>query len=128
MATSIFIAKILGVAYITIGLGFILNSSHYRKAYQNWLKDSGFIFLMGILTIVVSTIWVDAHNVWTGPWWVILISIFGWIALIKGISLLILPNTLAEFSKKILNTNSLLTIAGTFCVVIGIIFGYYGFF
>jgi hypothetical protein len=76
------------------------------------------------MALVFGLLIVMFHNVWVGSWEVI-ITILGWLALLKGVVLLVQP----EFAIKHAQVwASRMQFAGIFATVIGAILVYYGWF
>ena len=125
METSILIAKLLGVVYLFFGVGMLIHGDYYHKAVADLLKSSPFKMFGGVLATVFGVLLVTYHNIWDGPWWVVLITIFGWIGLLKGFMYLAFPNSLNDFLPWY--TKSRMPMWGVLMLVIGGIFGYYGF-
>lgn len=85
-----------------------------------------FIFSWGIFATVVGFLIVSNHNTWESSW-VVLVTITGWIALIKGLSMLIFPGFIG-FSKKWFDKKGFLMFISLFAIVFGGVMGYFGFF
>ncbi|MFH1218563.1 MAG: hypothetical protein V1679_01855 [Candidatus Peregrinibacteria bacterium] len=124
METSILVAKIMGVAYVTLGLGLIINGAYYKKAFEEIIKSPGFMFLGGIMALVAGFLIVNVHNFWVKDW-TVLVTIIGWLALIKGVLIFLLPNVLISISKPLVKNPMII---GVFAVILGGVFGYFGFF
>ena len=99
MAISILLAKIFGLTYVVVGLGLLVNGDYYYKLYKEYLKTPPIVYLTGILALVVGVVMVTYHNYWISSWEII-ITIMGWMALLKGILLMILPNAMVDLTKK----------------------------
>ncbi|MEP0984311.1 hypothetical protein [Ekhidna sp.] len=125
MELSIFIARILGILYLSVGIGFFLFREYYVLALRKILNNPGYALLGGFMAIVGGMAMVTYHNHWVNDWRLI-ITIIGWIALIKGIILIMFP-TFLDIFKGILQVRKGkgLTIA---IVLFGLIFIYLGFF
>lgn len=124
METSVFIAKIVAVYYVAVGLGVLLNASFYRKAFNDMLKNSAFIFLGGIMALVIGFLIVNFHNVWVKDW-TVLITILGWLALLKGLLMFLIPKPFLSFSKVFIKNLWFVVI---FALALGGVLGYFGFF
>jgi len=98
MELSIFIAKIFAFVYLAIGLGMLINTKYYKKAIDDMLDNSGVMYLGGVMALVIGYLMVTYHNFWVKDWTVI-ITVIGWLAFIKGVLLLVLPNAMIDFSK-----------------------------
>ena len=125
MEFSILVAKIIGIIYLSFGIGLLLNSKYYQKVFRKILNDSSYIILGGIIAIIIGVIIINEHNIWISNWTVI-ITIIGWVALIKGILLLAFPKFTNVF-EKLLSNKKRLPLLGVFAVIFGLLFIYFGF-
>ena len=125
MEFSIFIAKIIAVIYMSIGIGLLLNSNYYQKVIIKLLNDATYIVLGGIIAIIIGFLIIENHNKWVKNWTVI-ITIFGWIALIKGVLLLALPTSTKIF-RPLFNNGNLTKILAPLILIFGLIFAYFAF-
>lgn len=127
MGTSIFIARIFGLCYLIIGAGLLLNQKFWREAIEDFSKNAATVFFGGIFALVVGVVIVLTHNVWVGNWTVI-ITIIGWIALIKGIWIIVFPGTVSKFMQVYRKNKSLLLVQSIGALVFGAVLTYFGFF
>jgi hypothetical protein len=56
------------------------------------------IYLGGIAALIIGYLLVTFHNVWVKDW-IVLITIIGWMALIKGLCLIVLPKASIKISN-----------------------------
>ena len=126
MDTSKFIAKILGLIYLSIGLGFLISSDQYRKMYQDMWETSASTFFFCLVSIVAGMAIIKYHNIWEFNW-KIWITIIGWYAVIGGIVYLIFPNYITIY-KDIVEPPEYYLFGGIFYVAFGLMFAYFGFF
>lgn len=96
METSVLIAKILAIVYLSVGVGFALNGKYYYEAIRKLLYDHAYLFLGGWVATAIGVVMVHYHNIWMNEWRV-LITIVAWAALIKGILLLTFPTFITAF-------------------------------
>lgn len=96
MNTSKFIARIYSIAYLSVGFGYIASGSDYQTMFEGFSEPSIGTFLFAIIILVAGMAIVNYHNIWVRDWRV-LITIFGWITLIKGVFILILPTFPSAF-------------------------------
>ena len=90
---SLFLAAFRGSLIITFGVVFVFNPKRTSQLIKNLVHDKHLV-LPAILTIVLGLVSVLLHNVWEFNWQLI-ITLFGWSTLLKGIHLLAFPkNTL----------------------------------
>ena len=117
------IAQIFAIAYVLLGLGMIINGAYYKKTFDSLLKNSGLMFFGGVMALVVGFLIIRVHNLWVKDW-TVLITIIGWLALIKGAVLLLAPKALVDISRPMLKNTAFL---GVFVLILGLIVGYFGF-
>lgn len=126
MESSILIAKIIGIIYLSFGIGLLLNKSYYAKILGDLLENATYMIIGGFLAIVFGFLIIEYHNVW-GKSWTILITLIGWFALIKGVILLAFPKFLNRF-KSMLMSEKWIQFIAPLVILFGITFIYFGFF
>ena len=83
MATSIFLARLIGPVMALVGVSVLANEAAFRKLAQEFLRSPALIFLSGMILMPAGLAVVLSHNVWVADWPVI-ITLLGWIAVISG--------------------------------------------
>lgn len=126
METSILIAKIIGIIYLSFGLGILINTKLYQKLLEQLLIDPSIRILGGFMAIIIGILILEYHNVWEANWTVV-ISIIGWVALIKGVLLLTFPKFIT-IAKPLFDNEKKLRFLAIFVAVFGLIFAYLGFY
>lgn len=122
---SVFIARTLGVIYLSVGLGFFLFREMYVMALRKILNSPANGFLGGFMAVIGGMAMVTYHNIWISDWRVI-ITVVGWIALIKGILILLMPNYMGMFRSLLLIRNG--KVMTVIILLVGILLTYLGFF
>ena len=123
MQTSIFIAKMFAVIYLFIGLGMLMSPGHYKKMMDEIMKNAGILYFGAILATLAGFLIITFHNVWEG--WPIIITIFGWLALVKGFALFVFPSSFDAWMKYFKKIN--MAYLGVVVLALGLLFGYFGF-
>lgn len=126
METSLFIAQIFGVAYVIIGLGLFFNSQYYSKAYVEMMKNSALLMTVSLVALVVSIVIVLVHNVWEWQWYVI-VTLLGWIGLVKAFLLVVFPKQMVGFSAAMLKNKIFVMLGGLFFTALGVVLCYFSF-
>jgi uncharacterized membrane protein HdeD (DUF308 family) len=116
------VAKILALTYISAGIAALSGKLTFRKIIEDFEGSSGLTFVTGFITIVFGMLLVEYHNIWVKDW-TVLITIIGWVSLLKGVMLIIFPQIISSYRNWYKNTR----IWGIFMIVIGLLFGYFGF-
>jgi peptidoglycan/LPS O-acetylase OafA/YrhL len=117
------ILKLFGLFYFLVGLGLFLNPKYYQKMLHDFVRHKIIIYVMSMLTVVVGFLLVSFHNVWVWGW-TLLITVIGWLALIKGILALVFPEIFIKISKVWVKKNLnawavVIIILGVFLFMVG---------
>ena len=119
-----FVLQLLGIVYSAIGLALLFNTRYYKKMIDEYAKSLPVIFLNGSVVLIMSYLLIYIGRQETGnlP---MLVTIFGWLGLLKGLYILLLPKSYAKFASKL---QMRVIIFEAFCAaILGIIFLYFGF-
>ncbi len=108
-----------------MGVGFLLSGDYYRKAIPKLIDQPGYMLLGGMMSLLIGFLMVQYHNIWTADWTVV-VTIFGWLALIKGVALLAFPKSFDVF-KKMFASAKMMQIMVWPILIFGLFFGYFGF-
>lgn len=119
METSIFLSKLLGPYMVIVAIGLMFNLKFYQKMMEDFLKNTALIYLGGAMALIIGLVVVLFHNVWVAGWQVI-ITIFGWLALIKGIWLIVFPNTVGKLAQVYQKKTALLVVHLIIILVLGL--------
>src|SRR3989344_2257364 len=99
MDTSLFLAKALGLFGTVSTLAVIL---HYQKSLEmekELTKNPAMTYASGFLILIIGTLIVVSHNVWTADWRVI-ITILGWLTFFKGALRIFFPDAVKKLVEK----------------------------
>lgn len=117
MNYSILIAQFVGPIYLAVGLGMLLGNINMKKLMDDFMKSDGLMYLGGLMAFAFGIAVLRVHNVWVQDWTVI-ITIFGWLSLIKGVTLVVFPGKMREFSKQF-TSPQYLTFITWFALILG---------
>ncbi len=121
---SNYLAEIWGISIVVISLAFLVKEKHLKRLFSA-IETEENLFCWGFVTFVIGAAMVLSHNVWDKNWQVI-ITIFGWASLVKGLSFLFFPEFVKKMAKKMEN-QQWLPIALVVAVFIGLALTYLGF-
>jgi hypothetical protein len=127
MENSIFLAKIIGPYCVIIAIGILLNQKMYVKIMEDFIKSPALVYLGGALALIVGLLIVLTHNIWVAGWPVI-ITIFGWLGIIKGAWLFVFPDTMTKFMEAYQKKASLLVVHVSLILIIGLGLSVSGYF
>ena len=124
---TMFLAKIIGIYLLVGSLSGLLHPQRMRNAMSDFMKSTILPFFDGALALIVGLLIVLTHNVWTDLASTI-ISLVGWIAVVEGFVMLLLPEESLKGLMKGLTSKSLATALMLVGVVAGAYLTYVGFF
>lgn len=124
MAISNYLAEIWGVSMIAVALALLIKEKHLKKLFSAIETEQG-LFFWGVASFVIGVAQVLAHNIWVSSWQVV-VTILGWIVLIKGLSFLFFPEMVKAWTKKMEN-KQWLPVALVAAVLVGLVITYLGF-
>ena len=127
MATSILLAKILGPYLIIVAIGIMFNPKFYQKMIEDFFKNAALLYLGGVMALIIGMVIVLFHNVWV-PSWPVIITIFGWGGLLKGIWLIVFPNSVGKLTQIYQRKPALLRVHMIVVLVIGLFLTAKGYF
>jgi xanthosine utilization system XapX-like protein len=121
------IFQLLGIVYLAVGMGILINLDFYKKLMSVFSENPPVIYLSGLAALVIGYLLVRFHNVWPSDWPVI-ITIFGWVSLIKGLFLVLLPKVSIRICKFFESQmTKFFTIWAIVMTVAGILLAWLGF-
>ena len=98
MNISIFLAKFWGWYFIIFFVLLLVYPKRIKQLFE-YTKDEKFIIIMSFLAIIIGLLNIIAHNIWVSDWRII-ITLFGWFALFKGITLFAFPQLALQWIDK----------------------------
>lgn len=126
MGTSVFIARIFGLCYLIIGACLLYNRKAFKRVMEDFCKNAALVFYGGIFALVIGVVLILTHNEWAANWTVI-ITIIGWIALIKGIWIIAFPDSVSKFMQVYQRNENLIVVHAIGALVFGAVLAYFGF-
>ena len=91
MELSLFLAKLIGLYLLAMGGLWIARGHEVLASVEEYSASRPAVFLSGIIALVVGLAMAIGHSVWELNWRG-LITVFGYISIIKGGSLIGFPD------------------------------------
>jgi predicted MFS family arabinose efflux permease len=123
MSLSNFVARCLAIIYLSAGVAALSGRITFSKIIEDFEKSPALTYISGFMAVVIGMILITFHNVWVKNWTTV-ITIIAWISLIKGIMLIAFPRFISLFKDMYKNN----FIWGLVMIILGLAFGYLGFF
>lgn len=119
MENSILLARFIGPYIVVIGISLLLNLKYYQSIMESFFRNLALVYITGLITFVAGLAVVLFHNIWTMDWRII-ITLFGWNALIKGVVLVVFPGASAKMTDRFVKNFKLVAIPWAIMLAIGI--------
>lgn len=109
--TTLALARFWGLLTLLASAVFFLRPSVLLEVKRLMVQQRPFALLYGLLTLVVGVASVALHNRWDG-WLPGVVSLFGWLCLLKGIIVLAWPEVSqgVRFEARVASTRIALAI------------------
>ena len=117
------IAQVLGIFFVVVGVSMVANGKATAAAVEESVQNKGMMFMWGILALLIGAVIVVFNNAWTSGL-ALLVTILGWLALIKGTFILLFPGVAASLYKKC-GKSGMLVVAGVVIAVLGLVLLYW---
>jgi hypothetical protein len=110
------LAVLMGSALVIMGIT-LFNKSYFNAVMTDLANSKGLLWVTGFITFVMGMVIVALYNVWSADWRV-LVTLLGWLTVIKGAVIMLLPSSMMLLYRKYLS-NHLLTYSGIYALVLG---------
>ncbi len=126
METSVLLAKIIGPLLFIVGLGLLINMEHYRRMMTDFGASPLSIYMAGTTALLLGLLIVTFHNVWE-PQWPVIITILGWLTLIKGVIRVVAPKFVQHRAEHYARNTTAVTTSALILLVLGSVLIFFGY-
>ena len=120
------IFQVFSLVYLAIGVGILVNQDFYKKLYGEFIESALAMYFGGVAALAIGYLIVTFHNTWTKDFSVI-ITVIGWMALIKGILILVGPKVMIKLTKAIISKEKTFKIQAVMIIIFGLLLAFLGF-
>jgi hypothetical protein len=124
MQTSLFLAKLLGPPLLIVGIGILINRDYYLALTRQFVGSPPLMYLGAVVGMVGGLAIILVHNVWAADWRV-LITLIGWIHIVRGAATVLFPKKMTEFAARI--TARAILISTAVPLILGAVFVFFGY-
>ena len=87
-----FLARYIGLYELIVALSMFAHKADTAEAVAALLHDRPMLYLGGLITLALGLALVLAHNIWSAGALARIVTLIGWLTLIKGLMLVFLPS------------------------------------
>lgn len=93
-APTIYLSRLIGVVALVLAATMLTGKTRFVAMAQAVLQDRPLLLLVGLAGVAVGAAIVLVHNVWRGGLWPLVVTLVGWLLLLRGVVILLLPSEL----------------------------------
>ena len=90
-ATTVFLGRLLGLYLVAISLGMLANRRRTVDTLDEMARSGSWMLFSGMVATAAGLAVVLGHQVWSGGALPVVVTLMGWAALLKGVTLLLVP-------------------------------------
>jgi len=91
-ALTVFLARLIGLYCALMGAGMLINRRDALAAIEAMMNSPQILLMSGIIALPAGLALVIGHNVWSGGALPVVVSLVGWVVLVKAVALIALPH------------------------------------
>ena len=127
MQTSVFLAKLLGPMFLLAGVASFSRREAFRVILREFIASPALMYLAAFFGLLGGLALLLTHNVWT-PDWRVLITLLGWITLVRALITMFWPQALVWAARGILARPNVFVVATALDILIGAVLSHFGYF
>jgi hypothetical protein len=125
---TIFLSRLIGLYCILLVPFMFIYRQASLDSVAGILHNPSLILVLGVITLAVGLAMVLAHNIWSGGALAVVVTLVGWLSLIKGLFFVyLLPCIGVECYLRVLQNPQLFYLCMVVWLAIGIYLTYGGF-
>jgi putative exporter of polyketide antibiotics len=125
---TLFLSRLIGLYCILVGLSMMAHSQATVETVTALLQNPSMTLILGVITLAAGLAMVLAHNIWSGGTLVVVVTLVGWVALVKSLFFLFLPPEMGtRLFLQQLHYQQLFYLYGAISLALGVYLTYGGF-
>ncbi len=125
---TLFLSRLIGLSCILVALSMMTRRQATVETVTALLQNPSMMLILGVITLASGLAMVLAHNIWSGGALVVVVTLVGWITLIKSLLFLFLPPDMqARLFLGQLHYGQLFYLYAAISLVLGVYLTYGGF-
>ena len=126
-SSTIFLSRLIGLFTILVSLSMFMHKQTMVETVETLVHNRPMLLILGMIALIGGLAMVLGHNVWSGGALPIVVTLFGWSVLIRGLLLLFLPSDAMVNLFEMFHFGELFYIFAVISLVLGIYLTYGGF-
>lgn len=124
---TIFLARLIGVFAVLLSVSEFAHKQAMVATAAALVRDRPLLFVLAMLGLLAGLALVLAHNVWSGGALPVVVTLFGWILLLRSAVLLFLPGDAIVQMIDFFRFEQLFYLYAAITLLLGLYLSYAGF-
>ena len=125
MEVELFLAKFWGLYLVIVSAAFLINK-HSLDSVIKLTQDRSFMLMTGFMSLILGLASLILQNSWSLDW-LGLITLLGWLALLKGVARFVYPEGTVKLVKSF-KSDTFYYVAMVITLLLGAYLAYVGFY
>jgi len=125
--TTAFVARLIGLWIVLAVAGMLFDRPGALAVIDHLFADAALLWVTGVFTLLVGIAIVLTHNRWSGGPLAVLVTICGWLTLVKGVTFVWLPAPAQRAWFSALHVDQYYYMYLAFALLVGVYLTYAGF-
>ena len=124
---TIFLSRLLGLFLLAVSLSLLLRGQELLAIMSALINDAPMLMNLGMAALLAGLAIVLSHNIWSGGALPVVVTLFGWILLLRGLLLLMLPHETVVRIFEMARFGDFFTVYAAIPLTLGLYLSYAGF-
>jgi hypothetical protein len=124
---TVFLARLIGLFALLLSFSELVHKQAMIETANALVRDRPLLLMMGMLGLLAGLAMVLSHNIWSGGAVPVVVTLFGWILLIRGAVLLFLSPEAAAGMIDFFRFEQLFYVYAGITLLLGLYLTYGGF-
>jgi hypothetical protein len=124
---TIFLARLIGLFALVQATAMILHKEAVTDAMNGIMGNRPLLLVLGLVALAAGLAMVLAHNVWSGGALPVVVTLIGWIVLIRGVLILLLPADALASMFAAVRFGTMFYVYAALALVLGVYLTWKGF-
>jgi hypothetical protein len=89
---TVFLSRLIGLVFLIIAVPTVIDKESMVSTFGLMVEDRGLLLVLGMASVVAGAAIILLHNVWRKGLWPLIVTLCGWLLLLRGVLILFLPS------------------------------------
>ena len=124
---TVYLGRLIGLFLLITALTMVADRNSVVEMASALVDDRALLLIVGLIALAIGLALVIGHNVWSAGVFPLLITLFGWSQLLRGLALLFLPAQAQIAFFQFLRVEDLFYVYAGIPLLLGAYLAYAGF-